>query len=380
MKTAFAFLILLACTPSFGQVNATGDAITLADIDRLISRYQYQDALAALNNVDSTSVEVLRRSGNCYFHMGDYGDAIRQFEKILEIDSMNIHGLFQLGQLYSRTMQYKEAYGCYQKLIARDSTNGVYYKQYAVVASQANDPLVALSNFYKAVSLNAHDVEAYFLFGNMLLDMEQYPVADSILTAALTINQSTQLKLLLAKAQMGEEKYEEALATTTQLLMKGDTLPAYARIMGISYFQLDEYDKVIPWMNILVDNGMTAEWINYYLGVSYQQLNKPDSAIIYLNKAIEEGISENISNYYTQLAVSYEDKKDYKSAIKYYKAAYESSRKDILLYHLGRNYDVYYRDKKQAITYFKRYLNSEDTIKVAKEYTRRRLRQLGDYR
>jgi tetratricopeptide (TPR) repeat protein len=91
------------------------------------------------------------------------------------------------------------------------------------------------------------------------------------------------------------------------------------------------------------------------MGVAYQQSHEPDSAIMYFNKAIDAGISENISNYYTQLASTYEELKDFKSAIKYYKAAYESSRADILLYHLARNYDVYYKDKTQAIAYYKRF-------------------------
>jgi tetratricopeptide (TPR) repeat protein len=213
-----------------------------------------------------------------------------------------------------------------------------------------------------------------------LLEEEQYEVADSVLTEALKVNRSPQLRLLLAKAQLGEEKYKDVIETTHQLMVKGDTIPAYARLLGISYFQLDQFDKVLPCMKFLQKSGLKAEWMYYYIGVSFQQLHQSDSAIIYINKAIEEGISENISNYYTQLASAYEELKDFKSAIKYYKAAYESSKSDILLYHLARNYDVYYKDKSQAISYYKRYLNSDDTIKIAREYTRYRLDELSVYR
>jgi tetratricopeptide (TPR) repeat protein len=163
-------------------------------------------------------------------------------------------------------------------------------------------------------------------------------------------------------------------------MAKGDTIPVYARLLGISYFQLDKHEEVIPWMKYLLKSKQQAEWVYYYMGVSYQQLNMPDTAISYLNKAIEKGISDNISTYYTQLAMSYENIKDFKSAIKYYKAAYESSKSNILLYHLARNYDVYYKDKAQAISYYKRYLSSDDTIKIAREYTRYRLDQLSDLR
>jgi tetratricopeptide (TPR) repeat protein len=97
-----------------------------------------------------------------------------------------------------------------------------------------------------------------------------------------------------------------------------------------------------------------------------------------MNKAIDEGITENIGTYYTQLARAYEDKKDYKNAIHYYHAAYEKSKSKILLYHLARNYDVYYKDKSTAMAYYRQYLASNDTIRIAKEYSRHRLNTLSD--
>jgi tetratricopeptide (TPR) repeat protein len=349
--------------------------------DKLINNYNFSQALSVLSNPeDSLDINILQRKGYCYFRMGSYGNAIRQFQKIITLDSANRNALFQLGQLYARNNQFENSYDCYQKLILGDTANSFYYKQLAIVASQANDMLLSLSSFFKAVQLNPRDIEAFALLGNTLLEEEQYEVADSVLTEALKVNRSPQLRLLLAKAQLGEEKYQDVIETTHQLMVKGDTIPAYARLLGISYFQLDQFDKVLPCMKFLRKSGLKAEWMYYYIGVSFQQLHQSDSAIIYINKAIEEGISENISNYYTQLASAYEELKDFKSAIKYYKAAYESSKSDILLYHLARNYDVYYKDKSQAIAYYKRYLNSDDTIKIAREYTRYRLDELSVYR
>lgn len=374
------FLILAVAKTSLTLAQEF-DPDRLQTADRLINNYQFTEALSWLNHPgDSIDVDILQRKGYCYFRTGNYGNAIRQYEKIIALDSTNRNALFQLGQLYTRNTQYENAYACYQKLIREDSLNSFYYKQYAIVASQKNDILTSLSCFFRAVTLNPRDIEAYAFLGNTLLENEQFEVADSVLTEALKVNRSPQLRLLLAKAQLGEKKYEDVIKTVAQLMQKGDTIPAYARLLGISYFQLDQFDKVMPCMQFLLKSGMKADWIFYYMGVSFQQLHQPDSAIAYISKAIEEGISENISNYYTQLATTYEEKKDFKNAIKYYKAAYESSKTDILLYHLARNYDVYYKDKSQAISYYKRYLNSDDTIKIAREYTRYRLDELSVYR
>jgi tetratricopeptide (TPR) repeat protein len=380
MKRTITIVFLAINTTLFAQ-EISQAADRGREADKLISNYQFSQALSMLSNPeDSLDIDILQRKGYCYFRMGSYGNAIRQFEKIVTLDSANRNALFQLGQLYARNNQFEDSYSCYQKLILGDTSNSFYYKQLAIVASQSNDMMTSLANFFKAVQLNPRDIEAFALLGNTLLEEEQYEVADSVLTEALKVNRSPQLRLLLAKAQLGEEKYQAVVETTHQLMVKGDTIPAYARLLGISYFQLDQFDKVLPCMRFLLKSNLKAEWVYYYIGVSFQQLHQPDSAIIYINKAIEEGISENISNYYTQLASTYEELKDFKSAIKYYKAAYESSKSDILLYHLARNYDVYYKDKSQAIAYYKRYLSSDDTIKIAKEYTRYRLDELSVYR
>ena len=381
MRTIFTYFLFFAFTISFAQESVMEKSASASEIDVLISTYQFGKALDLLNrDEDSLSIRVLHQKGHCYFQLGNYRDAISQFEKVLMLDSLNTHALFQLGQLYARNKQHKEAYDCYEKLIAGDSTNSFYYKQYGIVASQANAPLLALPNFFETVKLNPNDAEAYALLVEILLEADRYEMADSILTQALLINSSPQLRFLLAKAQLGEGKYESVIRITEQLIVESDTLPSYVRLLGISYFQLEQYDKAIVCLDFLLKNNMKAEWIYYYLGVSYRHLNKPDSAIAFMNKAIEEGISGNISNYYMQLATSYEEVKDFKNAIKYYKEAYEHSKKDILLYHLGRNYDVYYKDKTQAINYFKRYLNSDDTIKVTREYSRYRLNELEFYR
>ncbi|MBA4053394.1 MAG: hypothetical protein C0490_01655 [Marivirga sp.] len=380
MKFTLAFLLILFYSASFAQLPEVVKRDTL-EIDRLLRNYQFDRALTLLNQVpDSLSLESLQKKGHCYFQLGNYKMAIQQFERVAGIDSINTQALFQLAQLYARDRQYENAYTCYEKLIANDSLNSFYYKQYGIVAIQAEAVNLAFPNLFEAVRLNPTDIEAYVLLGDLLIENDQYKMADSILSHALTFIPSPNLTLLLARAQFGEKKFEDVIKTTETLLTNTDTLTIHARLMGVSYFQLHQYDQALPFMDFLLKRGLKAEWVYYYTGVSYQHLSKPDSAIIFLNKAIEEGVSENITQYYVQLATSYENTGDFKSAIKYYKAAYETSKKDILLYHLGRNYDVYYKDKSTAIAYFKRYLDSDDTIKVAKEYTRSRLTELEFYR
>ena len=383
MKQALKlFIILFSLYPIFGWAQESDATIIEKEADRLINNYQFDRALTLLTSTnDSLNINLLQRKGYCFYRLGNYEDAIAEFERIVKIDSTNRNALHQLGQLYSRNNQYTKSAGSYKKLISLDSLNSFHYKQYAAVASQADDIPTAVTNYLMTIKLNPRDIEAYGALTNVLLETEAYQMADSIVTIALSYYpESNQLRLLLAKAFLGEKKYQEVLDNVEELLIKSDTTQAHARLLGIAYFQLDQYEKVISCMNFLLKADAKADWIFYYIGASYQGLKNHEQAIKFLSRAIEEGISENISMYYTILAFNYEEVKDIKNAIRYYKAAYESSKSDILLYHLARNSDVYFKDKSVAIAYYKRYLKSDDTVKVAKEYSKYRLRELEVYR
>lgn len=379
MKPSLLFLIMLCSYKAFPQEPSAPEILQQAD--QLIREYKFEQALSIMNHTDdSLNNFVLQRKGLCFSKLGNYSDAIKTYERLRNADSLNREALYNLGQLYSLREEYELSGSCFQKLIAMDSTNSYYYKQYAAVAQRKNDPISAIAYYIQTVNLNPRDIEAYSHLSSILLDAEQYLYVDSMLTKVLSIAENSQLRLLLARAKLGQDKYREVIANIETILLKSDTTATYARLLGISYFQLDQYKKVIPCMQFLIGKGVKADWIYYYLGVAFQEQDDIANAIIYLNMAVEESMSDHIGAYYTQLASAYEQVKDFKSAIRSYRTAYETSKADILLYHLARNYDVYYKDKTQAQLYYKKYLESKDTIQLARKYSKHRLDALSDSR
>ena len=64
-------------------------------------------------------------------------------------------------------------------------------------------------------------------------------------------------------------------------------------------------------------------------------------------------------------------------SIQYYKAAYTQKKDKILLYHLARNYDQYYKDKTTALKYYNLYLSENDTINSSfLDYTKARINEI----
>lgn len=360
--------------------------ITLAqaptkEVETLIQNYQFANALKILqNNYDTLNEKMQQQAGYCHFKLGNFKLAITCYEGALKIDSTDRTTLNQLAQLYSRNNDYAKTLGTYFTLISQDSLNAFYYKQFAFYAAEIGELELAHNYYQKALKINPTDMEARLDYGGILLEVEKFNSLDSIINGGLAFeSENKSLLLLKAKSNYQQKKYKETIKTIDKLLVFGDTTLAYARLLGISYFQLKDYKNVIPCMDFIVRTDLKPQdWVYYYLGMCYQHLNELPKSIEYLNTAIEKGISENISVYYTQLGTSYEAHNEPKNAIRAYKAAYESSKSGILLYHLARNYDQFYKDKSQAVSYYRRYLNSDDTIKVTREYSQKRLDSLEE--
>ena len=379
LTLAFCSLAFSAMPQSTTSVdNAQSELIKRAD--SLMVNYKFENALSVLTKGDSMNRDILLRIGQCNFRLGTSGPAIRPYERVLKMDSSNITALNHLGLLYAREGDFKKALSSFIQLIKLDPTNSYYCKQAGSMASRMEDMVTAKFWFRKALNYNPSDGEASLALGNILMELEEYQSVDSIVQLALAVDpQFKPMLVLRAKSAFEQEHYESVVITLNNLLTKSDTTALYARMLGVSYFHLQEYTKLTSCMNFLLKNRYEQEWSYYYMGVASRELGDVPASINWFKQAAQKSISENTKIYYTELGQSYEQAGDYQGAIRAYRAAYTYSKDGILLYHLARNYDTYYKDKTLATEYYKKYLESDDTIRRTKEYARKRLQDMGHF-
>jgi len=383
MKWLFVFSF---CSLTFIAKSQVSDSVDYAHIkliseaDSLIANYKFEKALNLLAKGDTLIIDILLRIGQCHSRLGASAAAIYPYERILKMDSANLSALNQLGQLYARDGDFEKAYSTFAQLIKLDPTNSYYYKQAGSIASRLEDKTSAKKLYRKALSLNPADIESSLALGNVLMELEEYESADTVAQQALAIEPGFEPMLLLsAKSAFEQQHYESVIIAVNSLLESSDTTALYARLLGISYFHQKEHEKLMTCMTYLLKNRYDFEWIYYYMGVSSRELGGVTSSLRWFRMAAEKSISENTKTYYSELGKSYELLGDYQGAIRAYRAAYNYSKDGILLYHLARNYDVYYKDKKLALEYYEKYLESDDTIRLAREYARKRMQDMGKF-
>ena len=381
-----AFIVTLIVVTSLTGSSQEIDSISIArnrliaHADSLMASYQFSAALNALPAGDSSDIGILLRIGQCNFRLGASSGAIEPYQRVLRIDSSNITALNQLGMLYSRDGDYAAAFSSFVSLSQLDPRNAYYWKQAGSMATKLEDLDGAASMFREALKLNPADMEAYVALGNILMGMEQYKSVDSLALLAFAMEPKFKpMKILRARSAFEQRDYRSAVITVNDILQTSDTTVLYARMLGVCYFNLGEHDKVPACMFFLLKNRLEDDWIYYYMGVAERELGNAEGAVAWFKMATTKSISENTSIYLTQLGLTYEQTGEHQHAIKAYRDAYNYSHDGILLYHLARNYDVYYKTKSPALTHYRKYLASDDTTRLAREYARRRLQAMGDF-
>jgi tetratricopeptide (TPR) repeat protein len=144
----------------------------------------------------------------------------------------------------------------------------------------------------------------------------------------------------------------------------------------VAYLKIDSVDKAIEHLRAIIEREKDSEHTHHYLGLAYLEKEELDSSALHLEKAAEMGISEKMAIYYADLAKVKQMQYQYKEAIQHYEEAYAHSDNPEHLFHLARNCDLYYKDKRIANKYYQRYLATGND--KYHQYTLDRMKQLRE--
>lgn len=358
------------------------EVIHSQNIDSLIANYQYSAAKVELEKdmtlLDSNT-NLLNKYALCQKQLGETSLSITSYEKSLMIDSLQINPRIQLSRLYQAQGQLTKAINVYSKVISLDSNNTYFLKKYAGLLRQAYLPLIAAGIYQKAIEINPKDEESKIDLIKSYQEANMMKKANDLCDSLLAIHADNyRFHYESAKLSYSLKNYEKTIkALESSTALKGDSNLIEIKLLAVSFFHLKRYEKAIPLLEDVINNTDKNEVMFYYLGLCYKNVGQLDLAEENLDKAIDEGTSENLGSYYTNLAIIHENNGNHYEAIKAFQKAYKLSESAILLYHLARNYDMYYRDKGTAMRYYERFIQANDsTQEVFTNYSKYRLTEL----
>ncbi len=301
-------------------------------------------------------MKVISRLAYTYQMAGKLPDAEAYYLRIYQSDSTNIPVLFNLANIYVKREFTAKAVIFYKKIIAVDSTNFMVYKQ---LGKLSEDPAETLTYLQKANKINPQDGDVASELSYSLIDLKQFKQAQKILTIAMAAD-TDNLQLLrgMLKLTYTLKKYPETIKAGEHIVSLGDKSGFVVNKLGESYYMIKNYQCCIETFALLSDIAQN-ETSYYFTAESYKALKNQPMAIAFFEKALVQAISPGTHLYYSEMADSYQELNKLKACITNYQKSLFFKEDGLVYYSLANLYDSRLKDKKNALKYYKKYIDSK---------------------
>lgn len=358
MKPLLLFLLLLIIMTipvKAQQPRKTDDGLLL----QYFQNQQFKEALSYLKSVYTEPVNNIKELSTLAYTAlmaGKLADAEIYYQRVYNADTTNMVALYNIAGVNLRRGNITKSFVYYGKYILKDTTNFVVYKQLASISASKFDVIAQLRYLQKANQINPTEFDVASDLGELYIKLDSLAPADKVLNQALAADpENVYLLQSLLKLYSAQKRWIETINTGEKLLRLGDAVISTITKLGIAYYHLKNYQCGLETLLALPQEQQT-ETTDYYTAVCYKELKDQKNAILYLNKAVIASVSPATATYYNEMADSYENLKQIKTALSTYKKALLYSKNLLTYYYIAVLYDSKFKDKHNALKYYKKYV------------------------
>ena len=130
---------------------------------------------------------LMNLQGNAYADLGQTIDAIKFFNKSIELNESYADPHYNLGHIYQSDDKYDEAIACYKNAIGINPKYYAAYNNLGNIYKEIGDLDAAIGSFKKAINLKPKFAEAYYNMGSALQEQSKLEEAIEAYKKALSI-------------------------------------------------------------------------------------------------------------------------------------------------------------------------------------------------
>jgi len=297
-------------------------ALSLQQISKYEEAFEYYAKVPATDTVYYRPA--LRNMGLAYESMNKPNDAIKMYEKAIEVDPNYADAYNDLGIIYNDIGKYDKAIDYYKKALEKNPEHKYATYNIGLAYEKKGDIQKALE-YLKSSDSKTDLARAYNSLGNIYLEKQKdYDKALEYYMQALAANPDDKFALRnagLAYQAKGDitkalEFYEKSIQ-----IDPGFT-DAYNSIGNIYLDAKTDPDKAIEYYHKALSLDPNYKFAFYNIGLANERKGNFDKAIEYYNKTI--AIDPGYINGYNGLGYVYlEGKKDIDKAIEYFEITLE---------------------------------------------------------
>jgi tetratricopeptide (TPR) repeat protein len=391
--TILIFLYTFALSTLSIQANDT-DSLKL-----LMQQYRYQEVVDMIDSNDHDNISLLNLKSVALKALNKHIEAVSCLELVLVQDSSNIKTLVDLADSYQSIFNYKKARelltlaykinpennyilqqlanACYQDnafkdakdyyVIAwqSDSTNHIA-RQLAKSYEQLDLKDSAIIYYTKVIKDTPRDFQSAFRLATLHRAMNQLDEGIHVTNVYLKQDSANfRMARLSGILYYMINNHEDAALRFEQCLSINDTSIVINRYLGYCYFRLDKYELAKKHLEFVFSKNPDNSEISYALAHCSLNIEDYDDAEFYLDTTLELITPQPtfLSQIYITMANTYTANNKNRSALQAWFKALNNSPDDLsIVYSIARHYDLYLDEKKNAVTFYEKFLVSRPAL------------------
>jgi TolA-binding protein len=307
MQRVFMLVVLLylAGTASISGQQSAIYTHSLSDFDNAVLLYknkQYQSAQIIFVRIKQTDIsqdvqaDCAYYIGICAIHLNQSNadEIMEQFVADYPTSSKQNQAYIEVAQYYFQQGKFPQALQYFDKvdesaLTFEETEKFTFQKGYAYFT--AGNKKEASSYFNKVINSVTYGSQAKYYLGFMAYEGDNYKEATKYFDQ-VSGEEKYKEKLSYFKADMHFKlgEFQKAIDAGVVAMPKSNASEKSElnKIIGESYFNLQQYDKALPYLSAY--KGKKGKWSNtdfYQLGYTYYQQKEYENAILQFNKIID---------------------------------------------------------------------------------------------
>lgn len=321
------------------------------------SLYMHGNYTKAIEAYKSYSIQdgVYHKIAKSYIALGNYDEALFNYENSLKVDPKDALTLFDYGKLLTKVKKHKEALDVFYQLIDIDYRNPNYHYESGLVLQHLKDS-TSQNRFRNAFDLDSTHQKAIFQIAKYHLMKRHHSVVDKYVDIGLK-SYANNKELISLKAQNSYWKgdYEDAIIRFEKLLILNESTQFVHEKLSLCYGRSYETEKAIEHQLIAVKLDPKNANNLFILGQLYQDLDDFENAEKHYTNALAL-LEVPLDAEYVKLATVYNLQGKEKEAIDAFKLAIdENPDNQSAQFFLVLSLDKFYKDIDARIKLFENY-------------------------
>jgi len=307
-----------------------------------------------------------------YFDAGDYTKARKHYDKLVQLDSIDVSSWLKLAEIASFRQQYKDTEYALNKVLAIDSMNLNSLMMMGDILNRHNNS-GAVVYYERAYRLYPENQKAAYALGNWYIQSKNawksIPICEAILEIDTT---SIKFSKLLGYAYYKTGEPVSAVRYLEYANQLGDSTAFTFKFKGISHYLRVDFSAAIESLTYAEKKDTLDAEVHFFLGASLATTTKKEEAMSHLNKSLElmQPDSSVVSRIYSEQGNLKRLEMKYEEAYDLYNKAWDTDTTNAMsLYFMASILDNSMHKSKEALVDYQRYIDALDQLPEKKEST-----------